>query len=93
MIWGTDATSAGVRGLRPSVVLGLPAVLEGGRWLGRGLTGAWAGVGVVAGSGWVAAFGGAMMSAPEERWRRVPWELFCVVGVRPGWRIRRRWPR
>jgi hypothetical protein len=28
MIWGEDATSAGVRGLRPSVVLGPPAVLE-----------------------------------------------------------------
>jgi hypothetical protein len=35
MIWGEDATSAGVRGLRPSGVLGPPAVLEGGCWLRR----------------------------------------------------------
>lgn len=50
MIWGTDATSAGVSGF--------VAICGAGAACGTGEAG------VVAGLGWVAAFGVAVMSAP-----------------------------
>ena len=48
MIWGTDVTGTGI---------------AGADW-DAGSTGAWSGLGVVAGLGWVAVFGVARMSAP-----------------------------
>ncbi len=65
MIWGTDATSAGVMGV--AAICGAGATCgsgEAGAGWDAGPTGAWAGSGVVAGLGWVAAFGVAIMSAP-----------------------------
>jgi hypothetical protein len=65
MIWGTDATSAGVMGV--AAICGAEAPCgtgEAGDGWDAGPTGALAASGVVAGLGWVAAFGVAMMSAP-----------------------------
>jgi hypothetical protein len=65
MIWGIDATSAGVRGVVAIGGAGAPcgAGKAGAGW-DAGPTGAWAGSGVVAGLGWAAACGVAMASAP-----------------------------
>jgi hypothetical protein len=65
MIWGADAASAGVRGVVAIGGAGAACgVGKAGAGWDAGPTGAWAGSGVVAGLGWVAAFGVAMMSAP-----------------------------
>ena len=67
MIWGTDATSAGVRGVvaigGAGASCGVGAV--GAGW-GAGPVGVWAGLGVVAGLGWVAVWGVVVMSTPAE---------------------------
>jgi hypothetical protein len=65
MIWGADAASAGVRGVVAIGGAGAACgVGKAGAGWDAGPTGAWAGSGVVAGLGWVAVFGVAMMSAP-----------------------------
>ena len=67
MIWGTDATSAGVRGVAAIGGAGASCGAgAAGAGCDAGPAGVWAGLGVVAGLGWVAVRAVVVMSTPAE---------------------------